>query len=93
MTLTLHDVTDALSIMKKLNDELEEQDYVEEQFHATTDGKYLWIDFAEDRVFDSHEVEDSYDILLMLESDLRCAGNEAVAYKLSSLKHVKLLKE
>jgi len=86
------ELTFALELIRKLNDELETQDYVEEKFVATTDGKGLWIDFVGDRVFDSDEVAEDYNPSYDLEGDLRCAGHQAVSYHVSSLGHVKLLK-
>ena len=93
MTLNSIELSIALEIVRKLNNELDTQDYVEEKFVATTDGKRLYIDFAGDRVFDSDEVAEDYNLSYDLEADLRTYGQEEAQSRSHSLLNVKLKKE
>ena len=87
--LSTTEIRNALNIVVRLNHELETQDYVEEQFHTVTDGTYLWINFVDDRIFDSQEEEVDFD-MTKLEVHLRTYGQEAADFRRKSLANVKL---
>jgi hypothetical protein len=91
MKFTLNEIGFALGIVQKLNQELETQDFVEEQFTLTTNGSCMWVEFSGERIFDSHdEKEDEFDILIELEKRLREEATKAAVDRIDSLKNVKL---